>query len=88
MYSFGENDIYHLVLQNEPGSKIRKFQRAWQKIFGFAPILFAGRGIFNYDVGLIPYRVPINTVGKCFSSRSDDFNMLGTRAAYELYGAY
>ncbi|OQV14216.1 2-acylglycerol O-acyltransferase 2-A [Hypsibius exemplaris] len=62
VYSFGENDIYHLVLDNEPGSRVRKFQRAWQKLFGFAPIIFAGRGLFNYNFGMVPYRVPINTV--------------------------
>ncbi|XP_055331416.1 2-acylglycerol O-acyltransferase 2-A-like [Paramacrobiotus metropolitanus] len=62
VYSFGENDIYYLVLKNGPGSKTRLFQRWWQKLFGFAPILFAGRGIFNYNIGLVPYRVPINTV--------------------------
>jgi 2-acylglycerol O-acyltransferase 2 len=61
VYSFGENDIYD-QLSNEKGTKVRKFQRGFQSIFGFTTPLFHGRGIFNYNVGILPHRRPIHTV--------------------------
>ncbi len=60
--SFGENDVYQQV-PNPPGSRIRSFQTTFLKWFGFSMPLFWGRGIFNYTIGLIPQRKPINTVG-------------------------
>ncbi|XP_071951810.1 2-acylglycerol O-acyltransferase 2-B-like [Antedon mediterranea] len=61
MYSFGETDVYDQV-ENPEGSFLRKFQRFLTNMFGFAPPVFHGRGIFNYMFGIIPYRRPINTV--------------------------
>jgi 2-acylglycerol O-acyltransferase 2 len=59
--AFGENDLFD---QLEPGEhpKIHKFQLLVKKLLGFTIPLFHARGIFNYDVGLMPYRRPLNIV--------------------------
>ncbi|KAE8452187.1 hypothetical protein EG329_001654 [Mollisiaceae sp. DMI_Dod_QoI] len=59
--AFGENDLYEQVLPNEH-PKIHKFQLLVKKILGFTIPLFHARGVFNYDVGLMPYRRPLNIV--------------------------
>ncbi|XP_072033450.1 2-acylglycerol O-acyltransferase 2-like [Amphiura filiformis] len=61
IYSFGESDVYDQVPSLE-GSKLRKFQTIFTKVMGFAPPVFKGRGFFNYSLGLLPYRRPIDTV--------------------------
>jgi 2-acylglycerol O-acyltransferase 2/2-acylglycerol O-acyltransferase 1 len=33
-----------------------------KKVMGFTIPLFHARGVFNYDVGLMPYRSPVNVV--------------------------
>jgi len=58
VFSFGENDIYE-QLSNEKGTRIYSIQKTFQSVFGFTLPLFHGRGIFNYSVGLMPYRHPI-----------------------------
>lgn len=59
--AFGENDLYDQVaLETHP--KIHKFQLLVKKLLGFTIPLFHARGIFNYDVGLMPYRRPLNIV--------------------------
>eukprot|EP01099_Mayorella_cantabrigiensis_P005135 TRINITY_DN4011_c0_g1_i1.p1 TRINITY_DN4011_c0_g1~~TRINITY_DN4011_c0_g1_i1.p1 ORF type:complete len:330 (+),score=74.96 TRINITY_DN4011_c0_g1_i1:81-1070(+) len=59
--SFGENDIFNQVA-NPEGSRVRKFQRWCQSLFGFSLPFFHGRGIFNYDFGLLPHRRPVHTI--------------------------
>ncbi|KAK5173590.1 diacylglycerol O-acyltransferase 1 [Saxophila tyrrhenica] len=59
--SFGENDIYD-QLDTEKHPWIHKGQMAVKKFMGFTVPLFHARGVFNYDVGLMPYRRPINVV--------------------------
>ncbi|KAF3176598.1 diacylglycerol O-acyltransferase 1 [Orbilia oligospora] len=59
--SFGENDLFDQLIP-EKTSWVHKFQILVKKVFGFTIPLFHARGIFNYDVGLVPYRVPVNTV--------------------------
>ncbi|KAH6915714.1 DAGAT-domain-containing protein [Coprinopsis sp. MPI-PUGE-AT-0042] len=54
-FSFGENDIYQ-QMPNEKGTTIYALQRKFQSIFGFTLPLFHGRGLLNYNVGLMPYR--------------------------------
>ncbi|TKR72636.1 hypothetical protein L596_020053 [Steinernema carpocapsae] len=61
VFSFGENDVYTQI-RNERGSWIRTVQTKIKEILGFSPVLFLGRGIFNYSFGLLPYRKPINIV--------------------------
>lgn len=61
IFSFGENDLYDQV-ENSPGSWLRSIQNRLQKIMGISLPLFHGRGIFQYNFGLLPYRRPITTV--------------------------
>ncbi|EAU90640.2 diacylglycerol O-acyltransferase [Coprinopsis cinerea okayama7 len=55
VFSFGENDIYQ-QMPNEKGTTIYELQKKFQAIFGFTLPLFHGRGLLNYNVGLMPYR--------------------------------
>jgi len=59
--AFGENDLYD-QFQAESHPKIHKFQLLVKKLLGFTIPLFHARGVFNYDVGLMPYRRPMNIV--------------------------
>ncbi|WWC98107.1 hypothetical protein V866_004998 [Kwoniella sp. B9012] len=61
VFSFGENDIYE-QLANAKGSWVYKIQKNFQKMFGFTLPLFYGRGLFNYNYGLMPFRHPIVSV--------------------------
>ena len=58
---FGENDLYDQLDPKEHPA-MRKFQmwvlRAWKFTLPF----LHGRGIFNYDVGMMPYRHSLNIV--------------------------
>ena len=62
-FSFGENELYQ-QLNNPEGSIVRKIQQKLTKFFGFAVPVMHGRGIFQYTWGILPYRRPVNTVGK------------------------
>jgi hypothetical protein len=59
--AFGENDIYDQV-DSESHPLLHKFQLLVKKVMGFTVPIFHARGIFNYDVGMMPYRRPINVV--------------------------
>ena len=59
--SFGENELWQAV-PNPVGSKLRNFQEAMKKLLKFTFPVIHGRGIFNYNFGLMPYRRPIHTV--------------------------
>ncbi|KAL8624487.1 hypothetical protein ACOMHN_053030 [Nucella lapillus] len=61
VFSFGENNIFTQV-PNPEGSKLRRLQNFLTSFMGFSPPVFHGRGIFNYTLGLLPYRRPIHTV--------------------------
>ncbi|KAF2648997.1 diacylglycerol O-acyltransferas-like protein 2B [Lophiostoma macrostomum CBS 122681] len=59
--AFGENEIYDQVdAKSHP--YIHKLQLLVKKVMGFTVPLFHARGIFNYDVGMMPYRRPLNIV--------------------------
>jgi len=60
-FSFGEAHIYN-ILPSPEGSRIRNFQERFRNVVGFAPLLFFGRGIFQYSLGILPHRRPINVV--------------------------
>ncbi|WVR08931.1 hypothetical protein IAU60_005990 [Kwoniella sp. DSM 27419] len=71
VFSFGENDIYE-QLANDKGSWVYKLQKNFQKAFGFTLPLFYGRGLFNYNYGLMPFRHPIvSVVGKPIRVKKD-----------------
>ncbi|KAF8909272.1 diacylglycerol acyltransferase-domain-containing protein [Gymnopilus junonius] len=61
VFSFGENDIYQ-QMANEKGTTVYALQRKFQSIFGFTLPLFHGRGLLNYNLGLMPYRRQIVAV--------------------------
>ncbi|RKO95626.1 diacylglycerol-acyltransferase, partial [Caulochytrium protostelioides] len=60
-YSFGENDLWDQV-PNPEGSLLRKFQHLMQKYTTISPPLFHGRGVWNYNIGIVPFRRPVTTV--------------------------
>lgn len=59
--AFGENELYEQVNSVEH-PWIHQFQMIIKKVLGFTIPLFHARGVFNYDVGLMPYRSPVNVV--------------------------
>ncbi|KAL3429308.1 diacylglycerol acyltransferase-domain-containing protein [Aspergillus tetrazonus] len=59
--AFGENDLYEQV-RSDSHPLIHKFQMLVKQTLGFTVPLFHARGVFNYDVGLMPYRRPLNIV--------------------------
>ncbi|KIK57059.1 hypothetical protein GYMLUDRAFT_46682 [Collybiopsis luxurians FD-317 M1] len=61
VFSFGENDIYE-QMPNQPGTTIHSLQKKFQSLFGFTLPLFHGRGLLNYNIGLMPYRRQIVAV--------------------------
>ena len=58
---FGENDLYDQV-DSVSHPRVHKWQLWVKKVLGFTTPLFYGRGIFNYNIGLMPYRRPVNVV--------------------------
>ncbi|KAG5836830.1 hypothetical protein ANANG_G00232790 [Anguilla anguilla] len=62
VYSFGENEVYRQLVFEE-GSQWRRLQEKAQKLLGFAPCLFHGRGLFSPESwGFMPYCKPITSV--------------------------
>ncbi|XP_064158744.1 diacylglycerol O-acyltransferase 2-like [Anguilla rostrata] len=61
VYSFGENEVYRQLVFEE-GSQWRRLQEKAQKLLGFAPCLFHGRGLFSESWGFMPYCKPITSV--------------------------
>jgi len=59
--SFGETDLYDQV-DNPRGSRLRDIQTKLQKVLGVSFPLIRGRGIFQYDWGLLPHRKHVYTV--------------------------
>lgn len=58
---FGENDLYdQLSPRSHP--MVHKFQMIVLRLFKFTIPAVYGRGLLNYDVGLLPYRRPVNIV--------------------------
>ncbi len=62
VFSFGENDVFDQLVENEEGSQLRVFQTRFKQLFGWSLPLFSGRGVFNYTVGFLPHRRPIVSV--------------------------
>ena len=51
-------------MSNPQGSRLRDIQTKIQSWIAFAPVLFYGRGIFQYTFGMLPHRRPVNVVSK------------------------
>ena len=60
-FAFGENDVF---MQNvsPPGSWIRNLQDFLKRVFTFSFPRFYGRGMFNYNIGMLPLRKPVTVV--------------------------
>jgi 2-acylglycerol O-acyltransferase 2 len=63
VFGFGENELYEQVCQ--PTSRLRIIQNRLIHLFGFTLPLFNGRGMFNYERGVLPRRRPIHVVIGC-----------------------
>ena len=61
IFSYGESDMFDNEVPRR-GTKGRKAIDWFLSVFGFSTPLFHGRGVFNYDFGLLPYRSPVTTV--------------------------
>eukprot|EP01084_Bolivina_argentea_P067558 123007_1 len=61
VFGFGENELFDQVA-NPEGSMVRNIQNQLQKRMGFALPLFHGRGVFQYNFGILPKRIPIDVV--------------------------
>ncbi|KAK0733862.1 diacylglycerol acyltransferase-domain-containing protein [Lasiosphaeria miniovina] len=59
--AFGENDLYDQV-SPKSHPKLHRLQMFVLRTLKFTLPFLHGRGIFNYDVGLMPYRRPLNVV--------------------------
>ena len=59
--SFGENDLYDQI-KGDQHPIIHRLQLLFKRVMGFTVPLFHARGVFNYDMGFIPYRRPLNIV--------------------------
>ncbi|KAH7326741.1 diacylglycerol acyltransferase-domain-containing protein [Stachybotrys elegans] len=59
--AFGENDVYD-QLSPKTHPLVHRIQMFVLKVFKFTLPAIHGRGLLNYDVGLMPYRRPINIV--------------------------
>jgi 1-acyl-sn-glycerol-3-phosphate acyltransferase len=61
VFTFGENDIFNTT-KPEENSFVWHFQKTFKKITGASLPLAWGRGIFNYNFGILPHRRPMVTV--------------------------
>ncbi|KAI0225401.1 diacylglycerol O-acyltransferase 1 [Massospora cicadina] len=61
VFGFGENQLYDQV-DNKNGTWTRSFQTRLKHAFGFTLPLFYGRGIFTYNFGMLPHRLPLNVI--------------------------
>ncbi|KAF9920592.1 diacylglycerol O-acyltransferase 1 [Linnemannia zychae] len=59
--AFGENDLYELY-STDHNSKMYHFQEYMKNVLGWTVPMFNGRGIFNYEFGLMPRRKPVAIV--------------------------
>ncbi|KOS21014.1 Diacylglycerol O-acyltransferase 2A [Escovopsis weberi] len=59
--AFGENDLYD-QLSPKTHPMVHKIQMIVLKVFKFTIPALHGRGLLNYDVGLMPYRRAVNIV--------------------------
>ena len=59
--AFGENELYD-QLDSQTHPVVHKCQMIFKKFMGFTVPVFHARGVFNYDVGVLPYRRPVNIV--------------------------
>lgn len=59
--AFGENDLYETLVP-EQGTWLDKLQKGIKRWLGWTVPVFWARGVFNYDVGMVPFRRGIEVV--------------------------
>jgi len=59
-FGFGENDIFDTLAQGD--SLLGRAQKKLYKLLSFSMPIFFGRGVFTYNMGLLPYRRPLTVV--------------------------
>lgn len=67
-------------MPNEKGTTVYTLQKKFQNVFGFTLPLFHGRGLLNYNLGLLPYRRRIVAVSEYFHSPSIVWSLLTPRS--------
>ena len=74
---------------------LRAFQTFAEKWVGFTPVVFFGRGVFQYNYGIIPYRKPVTVVvgkpipvEKIENPSNDQIECLHTKYVEELQNLY
>ncbi|QUC20323.1 uncharacterized protein UV8b_04564 [Ustilaginoidea virens] len=81
---FGENDLYD-QLSPKTHPMVHRIQMILLKVFKFTIPALHGRGLLNYDVGLMPYRRCVNVVvGRPIEINETD----GAEASQELIDKY
>lgn len=60
-FTWGENELWDQV-DNPKGSWLRTFQEGFKQLFKWSPPLVVGRGIFQYSLGVLPFRRRLTTV--------------------------
>lgn len=61
--SFNEPELYDQITSPE-GTLFRRAQEYLKNLTGIAPVIFSGRGLFQYSYGIVPHRKPLFIVGK------------------------
>jgi len=59
--TFNEPELYDQITKPE-GSWFKKTQEFVKNMTGIAPVIFVGRGIFQYSYGIVPHRKPLYVV--------------------------
>jgi len=59
--AFGENDLYETLVP-ERGTLLDRAQKGVKKWFGWTVPVFWARGVFKYNVGLVPLRAGVEVV--------------------------
>jgi 2-acylglycerol O-acyltransferase 2 len=86
--SFGENDIYEQLSPTQHPT-LHKFQLLMKKVTGFTTPVFHARGVFNYDVGIMPYRRPMNiVVGRPIKVKQQATGVADEKYVSELQAEY
>lgn len=85
IFSFGENELYKVVKAKE-GSFLRNVQLWLKNNIGFTIPIFFGRGIWNSDFGLVPFR---EKLALCFGSPIEiDLTEFGDAGDEEIVNYY
>lgn len=84
--AFGENSLYD-QLEKGQHPMVHRLQMFILKVWKFTLPFMHGRGIFNYDVGMMPYRHPLNIVvgAPIRVVQSANVNMKEVDRLHELY---